>query len=109
MSTYIHLACLDHSPFLFAEDESQQHAADWQIAHIRDVVTRRRELLAVDRDIFDVDDRYDRNTLRFLSNHPSCRVAARTEYGDWIDMGMGVPAADPDAFEAACRRIVGES
>lgn len=96
MSTWLYLACIDHEPPLVADGESQQHAADWQIAHIRSMVERRAELIAVDMGIFEVPNDYDRNTLRFLRQHPSCRVALQSEYGDWHDMGHGVPEGKED-------------
>lgn len=44
MSTYLYLACLDHDPPLFADDESGQHLYD--LPQIRADIARRAEMVA---------------------------------------------------------------
>lgn len=98
MSTYVRLACLDHDPVLRAANESDQHAmADGVMDRIRGWVEQRDRLLEawVEAD-FDLGDRYLNNSLTFLTAHRACRIAAETEYGDWFDLGQGIPGPAPE-------------
>ena len=92
MSTYVYLACLDHNPPLINRDESEQHTNEHHIDKVRSWVDRRDQLVPLQREgLLDLSDQFFRHTVLFLSDHEHCRLAARTEYGDWIDMGFGVP------------------
>lgn len=97
MSTYVYLACLDHDPPVRAHEESDQHRHNAGVMErIRDWVDRREQLLDmwIEGD-FGTPDRYLANSLRFLSDHRSCRIAARDEHGEWIDLGAGMPDQPP--------------
>lgn len=100
MSTYVYLACLDHSPPLIADEESTQHRYnDAEMQHVHEWVRDRDVLvnawengLVQYRGVSDSSASYFAvNTARFLVGHLTCRLAARDEYGDWIDLGQGLP------------------
>lgn len=80
MSTWVYLACLDHTPPLMAEEESGQHLTD--LTQIRSDIARRDVLvpLFLEGD-FSPDDYFRRHTIRFLSHHPTCNIGIRDEYG----------------------------
>ncbi len=95
MSTYVYLACLDHTPPLINRDESEQHASEADIAKIRSWIERRDVLVPLQREyLLDTSDQFFRHTVHFLADHETCRIAAKTEYGEWIDLGMGLHEED---------------
>lgn len=86
MSTWLYLECLDHNPPLRAHDESGQHL--YNLPQIRADIANREALVAAVRatrfgdGIEEVtDDYFRRHTLRFLIDHPNCRIGIRDEYG----------------------------
>ena len=82
MSTYIYLTCLYHDPPLVAEDESGQHLYD--LPRIRAEIADRETVAAEpdhSRDGVDVSRYFRSRSSRFLSQHPSCRIGVRDEYG----------------------------
>jgi hypothetical protein len=100
VSTYVYLACLDHSPPLVADEESTQHRYnDDEMRLVREWVRDRGDLveawqngLVQYRGVSDSSASYFAvNTARFLVGHLTCRLAARDEYGRWIDLGQGLP------------------
>lgn len=89
MRTYVYLACLDHEPPLVSRDEAD-------IAKVRSWVDRRAQLVPLQREcLLDLSDQFFRHTVVFLVDHEHCRIGARTEYGEWIDMGFGTPEQQP--------------
>ena len=80
MSTYVYLECLDHDPPLQAEDESGQHLYD--LPRIRTEVRNRATIVARYEATYGSEGGYfERNTARFLADHPKCRLGIRDEYG----------------------------
>lgn len=81
MSTYVYLQCLDHNPPLRADEESGQHLYD--LPQLRADVRDREALVeAWEAMEFTSDLGYFRtNTLRFLRQHPKCRLGIIDEYG----------------------------
>ena len=80
MSTYLYLQCEDHDPPLSATEESGQHLYD--LPQIRDDIANRDLLVAAAKDGMEMDGYFRRNTLRFLRQHPKCRLGIWDEYGD---------------------------
>lgn len=93
MSTYVYLACLDHTPPLIATEESDQHMhRDGVMEQIQRWVDNRETLVPMwHRSELDYSNYFLANTMRFLVQHEHCRVFAQSEYGDNVDMGFGVP------------------
>lgn len=79
MSTYLYLRCQDHTPPIEAADESGQHLYD--LPQIRTDIANREALVAAWRDDVQPDDYFRRHTVRFLAQHPACRLAIWDEYG----------------------------
>lgn len=79
MSTWLYLECKDHSPPLGAEGESGQHLYD--LPQIQADLADRVVLVSAAQIDSWPDDRYRRNTVRFLREHPTCRIGIRDEYG----------------------------
>jgi hypothetical protein len=75
---------MDHDPPLVADEESGQHLYD--LPQIRADIADRDALVALvaaeDLGVYGVDFGYFRNhTVRFLVQHPRCRLAIFDEYG----------------------------
>lgn len=79
MSTYIHLVCVAHDPPLHADDESGQHLYD--LPQLRQDVADREGLIAAARLDAWPDERFRKNTVRFLIEHPTCPLECWDEYG----------------------------
>ena len=83
MSTYLYLTCLDHDPPLRAESESGQHLYD--LPDIRTDI-RDRDALVRLWDDGALGQRWTGlprvNSLRFLSQHRTCRIGIVDEYGE---------------------------
>ena len=84
MSTWLYLECLDHDPALQAEGESGQHLTD--LPEIRADLALREQYVALSSDDFygefwDSLHHFRKNTIRFLREHPKCRIGIRSEYG----------------------------
>lgn len=82
MSTWVYLECLDHDPPLRSDGESGQHLTD--LPQIRSDIANRDLIVAAvkaDFEIGELEHHFRRNTVRFLVQHPSCRVGIRDEYG----------------------------
>jgi len=80
VSTFLYLECLDHTPGIIAEGESGQHLSD--LTQIRlDIANREQIVKAWEADDFHPADHFHRNTVCFLSAHPSCDLAIVDEYG----------------------------
>lgn len=82
MSTYLYLVCLDHTPPLRAASESGQHLYD--LPQVRaDIAARDAHLAVVSASDGDVPylGYFRSATVRFLVDHPRCRIGIRDEYG----------------------------
>ncbi len=82
MSTYVYLACLEHTPPLVADEESEQHLT---LDAIRaDLANRDLILKAVEAGYrVSADDYFRDHTVGFLVQHPRCRIGIRDEHGRW--------------------------
>ena len=87
MSTYVYLVCMDHEPPLMAEDESGQHLYD--LPRIRREIADREATVAagtgyhesVTSGGFDSAAYFRAHSARFLTQHLTCRVSIKDEYG----------------------------
>ena len=79
MRTWVCLKCLDHDPELWAEGESGQHLYD--LPDIRADVANRDILVAAAGAGAWPSEPFRANTVRFLVNHPKCRIGIGDEYG----------------------------
>ena len=78
MSTYWYLECLDHDPPLISEFEVEQHTSG--LDSIRKLIARREQIVALPD--FTSNGYFDLRAVRFIRQHPTCRLQFRNEYGD---------------------------
>lgn len=94
MSTNMYLVCLEHEPMI-TSDNVEHHVSSDILDKIKMwVVDRELYIKAYDvADYYNPDfgDQYHNNAARFMVSHPSCRLALKTEYEEWVDLGMGLP------------------
>lgn len=103
MSTWLYLECLDHDPPLCSADEVGQHLSD--LPDIRRMIADRDTLTRVAAEYDVIPDGYfAAATVRFLRQHPHCRLRIVDEYNqehplttedtpvsDWHDDGTRTP------------------
>ena len=80
MSTWLYLECLDHDPPLCSADEVGQHLSD--LPDVRRMIADRDTLVRVAEEHGATPDGYfAAHTIRFLRQHPRCRLRIVDEYG----------------------------
>jgi hypothetical protein len=97
MSTYVYLMCMDHDPPLEAREESAQHAFDADFAAIRDDLAHREYVVRCALKGDYPSEYFRARTVRFLTEHATCRISICDENGNWYDpQGEGSdPCAHP--------------
>lgn len=79
MSTYWYLECLDHDPPLRSDAEVEQHT---RLERIIALAENREEKIAEYEADSWVFDYFECNAMRFLVQHPKCRLRFISEYGE---------------------------
>ena len=89
MSTYIYLECLDHDPPVTSDGEVGQHLYD--LSDVRKMIANKEVIIEFMKvmDNFQWDSHFDSNTARFLRDHPKCKIAIYSEYGDYYSIEEG--------------------
>lgn len=94
MSTSVYLVCMDHDPMLTSFGEIQEHISEHYVEQFKDLYAARDKFLEVENALdwgVSYDNPYTSNAVYFFKSHPKCRLAAVTEYNEYIDIGDGVP------------------
>lgn len=96
MSTTLYLGCIEHDPPVISDGEVGHRTSQETIDKIKYWLSKRDTYLQVfdDADIYapDFGSREQTSAVFFFAGHRTCRLAIRTEYDTWIDLGMGLPA-----------------
>jgi len=91
MSTDLHLVCLSHDPYI-ESDELTNHVNNDIITDIAGLVLRRDDIIKFIEDFeMEFTDPMTRRVTWFMRYHKKCNYALKTEYNEWIDIGMGLP------------------
>ncbi len=106
MSTYLHLACLDHDPPLLAAEESGQHLYD--LPRIRAEVANRDRIVAALDDYTQLGY-FEGNSARFFSQHRTCRVGIVDEYGQEHAVAAHAPTGDAPTPDVGTGEGAGDS
>lgn len=94
MSTDVYLYCLDHTPYVGALGEVEQHIGGKYSENIARFIADRDRLAKVDLwdELLGDQMHFERNAAAFFQMHPKCRVGVKDEYGRWHDIpGAHVP------------------
>ena len=79
MSTWMYLECLDHDPPITSADEVGQHLYD--LPDIRRMVAERQTIVRFAKEYGALPEGYfAQNAMRFLRDHPKCRIRIVDEY-----------------------------
>lgn len=94
MSTNVYLYCLDHTPYVGALGEVEQHIGGKYSDNIARFIADRERLAKVDLwdELLADPMHFERNAAAFFQMHPKCRVGVKDEYDRWHDIpGAHVP------------------
>ena len=83
MSTWWDLECLSHDPPIRSEYEVEQHT--YGLPAIRDLIAQRLDAKLM-YDTIENGEYFQRNTARFLIQHPKCALRLVSEYGEEVDV-----------------------
>lgn len=93
MSTLIYPYCMTHE--VEGDSELDRHVYEHIITECREMYANKK--LVLDHQKLFGHVAYDNwnahrdGMAHFISNHPDCKIAIKTEYGEWIDLGDGLP------------------